>query len=614
MTPTVTVALGNPAPALRLRAALVALALVASMGGCADRGSGFDRRELSIPMRDGVMLHAVALVPTHDTGPLPILLIRTPFGAGREFGTADLPAAYRELAQDGYIFVTEDIRGRFGSGGTFVSVRPLHDPRDSTGTDESTDAWDTIDWLVKHGPRNTGKVGVLGISYRGWLAAMAGIHPHPALKAISPQGPMTDTWLGDDFFHQGAFRQTQGVAYAAFIELAKDALPSGADPYDFYLKTSTLDSIAKLAGVGDAPSWIGFRSHPAYDTYWRDRALQHALTTAEVPTLLVAGWWDQEDILTPELAYRTLAQHDTLGRVHLAVGPWFHGGWTRSRGDSIGPIPLGASSSQFFLDSIQRPWFAHHLHDQGDGRFPEAWTFETGANVWRTFAHWPPQEARPKNLYLGSGGRLSFEAPGTTGTQYDRYTSDPAQPVPYVPRPERDEGWPTWLMEDQRFVRGRPDVLTWVSDPLTSDLTIAGDVTAHLFASTTGTDADWVVKLIDAYPDTVPESPRLAAYELMVSGDIMRGRYWKGFDRATPIPANTVTPFTVNLHQQMYRFRKGHRVMVQVQSSWFPLYDRNPQRFLPNIFDATPADFVSQEHRVWHSPAHPSMVTVGVIP
>lgn len=527
-----------------------------------------------------------------------------------------MPASLRELAEDGYIFVVEDIRGRGGSEGVFETLRPLHEQGDTTGTDESTDAWDTIDWLVTHLPNNNGKVGVLGVSYRGWLAAMAGVHPHPALKAISPQGPMADTWLGDDFFHQGAFRQTQGVAYAAWIELGQPpALPEG-DPYDTYLRAGTLDSLARAAGIAAAPSWKAFRTHPAYDDYWQQRALQHALTVATVPTLWVGGWWDAEDILGPELMYQALERHDSAGLNHVALGPWTHGGWARSRGDSIGAVPLGSPTAQFFRDSIQRPWFAYHLHGKGSGTFPEAWTFETGGGAWHGDAAWPPADAVTRDIYLGPGGRLTFSAPtaGTDSGAFDRYVSDPTDPVPYVPRPEREEGWATWLAEDQRFLRGRADVLTWVSEPLTSDMVIAGDVTAELFASTSGSDADWVVKLIDVYPDTLSEEPGLQGYELMVAGDIMRGRYRDGFDQPAPIPPGTVTPFRVDLHQQRYRFRTGHRVMVQVQSSWFPLYDRNPQRYVPNIFDARPADFRAEEHRVWHTKAYPSRITVRQLP
>ena len=588
----------------------------------------YERRELKIPMRDGVTLFAVALIPKGATAPLPILLIRTPFSAAREFGSTTLPVSLRELGEDGYIFVSEDIRGRFGSGGTFVSLRPQRDPRDARGVDESTDAWDTVDWLVRELPNNSGKVGVLGISYRGWLAALAAVGAHPAIKAISPQGLVADVWLGDDFFHQGAFRQAQGVAYAAYIEGTNGLSIPDYDQYDFYRKLPTLDTLARATGVADLPSWVGFRTHPSYDAYWEARALQNVYRTPEVPTLVVGGWWDEEDLLGPQLIYRTLERADTGRRNFLVMGPWSHGSWSRPGGDSLGPVRLGGKSADYFRTSIQRPWFAHYLHGKGDGRFPEAQVFETGANEWRRFDSWPPKNAIPRRLYLRENGRLAFDPPGASTTSgsvrpardpmhandFDAFVSDPAHPVPYIPRPDNGDGWSTWLVQDQRFVDNRPDVLTWTSEPLSEDLTIAGDVVAHLFASTTGTDADWVVKLIDVYPDSVADRPRLGGYELIVNADILRGRYWKGFARATPIPANTVTPFTVDLHGQLYRFRKGHRLMVQVQSTWFPLYDRNPQRFVPNVFSAKPDDFQTQTHRVWHTATQPSHLSIAVLP
>jgi uncharacterized protein len=575
----------------------------------------FERRELTIPMRDGTPLFAVALVPVAPSGPLPVLLIRTPFSAAREFPSTELPAAYRELARDGYIFAVEDIRGRYGSGGTFVTSRAQRDPRSPPGINESTDAWDTIDWLVKHLPGTNGRVGVIGHSYRGWLAALAGVGAHPALKAISPEAPTTDTWLGDDFFHQGAFRQTQGVAYAAWIESGQGFSMPDADEYSFYRRFPTLDSLAAATGVADQPSWRAFVSHPAYDTFWQSRAMQRLLTRPEVPTLFVGGWWDQEDILGPELAYRTVERADTAHLNRVVLGPWNHGGWLRPGGDSLGAIRLASNTADQFRDRIQRPWLAYYLHGIGDGHFPEAWAFETGANRWRTFDAWPPREARARKLYLLSGGRLSFDPPTGTGqAPFDAYVSDPAHPVPYIPRPDDGSGWGTWLVRDQRFVDGRPDVLTWQSDPLPGDLTIAGDVAAHLFASTTGTDADWVVKLIDVYPDSVPDRPGMGGYQLIVNADIMRGRYWKTFERATPITAGAVTPFTVDLHQQLYRFKQGHRLMVQVQSTWFPLYDRNPQTFVPNIFHAKATDYRTREHRVWHSRRYPSHLVLSVLP
>ncbi|MFN8580175.1 MAG: CocE/NonD family hydrolase [Gemmatimonadaceae bacterium] len=604
-------------------------ALVAMRSMPSQEPPRYERREFKVPMRDGVSLFAVALIPTQATGPLPILLIRTPFSANREFRSTSLPNSLRELGEDGYIFVCEDIRGRFASEGAFVTLRPQRDPRDAHGIDESTDAWDTIDWLVKHVPNNSGRVGVLGVSYRGWLAALAGVGAHPALKAISPQAPVVDAWLGDDFFHQGAFRQSQAVPYAAYIEGTSGYEQTTYDQFDFYRSFPTMDSLARAIGVLTLPTWAGARAHPTYDAYWQSRALQQVFTKPVVPTLIVGGWWDEEDILGPQLLYRTAERADADRHNNLVMGPWSHGSWSRPGGDSLGPIRFGSATADYFRANIQRPWFAWYLHGKGDGHFPEAWTFESGANVWRRFDTWPPAGVAKRALYLREGGRLSFDPPGTRAPNaghrvapgdashtlsFDAFVSDPAHPVPYLPRPVDDDAWSTWLEQDQRFVEGRPDVLTWQTDPLEQDLTIAGDVVAHLFASTTGSDADWVVKLIDVYPDSVPSQPRMGGYELMINADILRGRYWKGFTRATPIPANRVTDFTVDLHQQLYRVLKGHRLMVQVQSTWYPLYDRNPQVFVPNIFAATTADYRAQTHRVWHSRAYPSHVAVTVLP
>lgn len=572
------------------------------------RAGEYERRELTIPMRDGVRLFAVALVPSNAKEPLPILLVRTPFGAAREFGTAELPAALRELGEDGYIFVTQDVRGRGASQGEFVTSRPLADPKEPRGVDEGTDAWDTLDWLVKQLPGNNGRVGMLGMSYRGWLAAIAAVNPHPALKAVAPQAPMGDTWLGDDFFHQGAFRQSQAVPYCAYVEGTGDLEIPDGDQYPYYLRLGTLEAIGKATGVDTQPSWKAFRAHPARDGYWKARALQEVLTRSDVPTLFVGGFWDEEDILGPQIAYRTLERQDRRGLNRIVMGPWAHRGASLPGGDTLGPLRFGTRTADHFREQIQRPWFAHYLHDEGDGRFPEAWVFESGSHRWRTFDTWPPEAAVRRKLYLRENRTLSFDPPGAAvrgSASFDAYRSDPANPVPNTPRPVDGNTSDTWMLQDQRFLDGRPDVLAWVSAPLAEDLTIAGDVTARLFASTSGSDADWVVKLIDVLPD---------GYQLMVNADILRGRYWKGFEKGVPIPPDTVVPFTVDLHQQLYRFPKGHRLMVQVQSSWFPLYDRNPQRFVANIFDAKPGDFRAAEHRIWRSRRHPSYVEVPVLP
>jgi putative CocE/NonD family hydrolase len=412
------------------------------------------------------------------------------------------------------------------------------------------------------------------------------------------------------------------------MELSKDGstrVPVGHpryDKYDWYLQWPTLASLASANGATNLPSWTGFRTHPAWDAYWQAKAMQRVWTKPTIPVLMVGGFWDQEDMFGPQEAYRALEANDRQGLNHIVLGPWFHGMWAGRATTAIGPIDFGSNTGLEYRSTIERPWFAHWLHGTGDGKFPEAWVFESGENAWHTFDAWPPKEASPRRLYLRENGGLSFDAPtaSRSGCQltadscsYDSYISDPAHPVPYMPRPIDGTKWREWLVQDQRFVDGRPDVATWQTTPLAEDVTIAGNVVAHLFASTTGTDADWVVKLIDVYPDSMPGDARMGGYELMVASDIMRGRYREGWSKAVPIPANSVVPFTVDLHQQLYRFKKGHRIMVQVQSTWFPLYDRNPQTFVPNIFEAKPQDFRARTHRVWHAPGKASYVAVGVM-
>jgi hypothetical protein len=576
------------------------------------------RREAMIPVRDGVKLHAVVVAPKAKTKPLPIMLVRTPYGVDGNLRAAAIGPAYQELALDGYVFVFQDVRGTNKSEGRFIMNGALHDPKkDPKGVDEATDAYDTIDWLVKNIPNNNGRVGVMGTSYPGWLAGIAGVNPHPALKAISPQAPMTDTWMGDDFFHQGAFRQSFGVEYASSMERPRGK-PSPIvfdryDRYDWYFKFPTLRDLAEKNGIFNYPSWTGFRTHPAWDAYWQAKAMQKALTKPDVAVLNVGGYWDQEDVFGPQEAYRTLERNDGKNWNHIVLGPWSHGSWS-GPGDAIGPITFGRGIGPYYRERILRPWFAYYLHGIGKGAFADAYAYEVNGGQWRTFTAWPPKEAQPMNFYLRENGRVSFDPPKVAGA--DSYVSDPKRPIPYLARPVDGTRWRQWLVEDQRFVDNRPDVLTYTSDPLKEDLVIAGDVTAHLYASTTGTDADWVVKLIDVYPDDAPielGAPRMGGYELMVAADIMRGRYYKSWSKPQAIPANTVTKFTVSLYQQCYRFLTGHRIMVQVQSTWFPLYDRNPQTYVPNIFEAKASDYKARTHTVHHAPAAASRIAVTVL-
>jgi putative CocE/NonD family hydrolase len=582
--------------------------------------TAFDRREEMIPMRDGVRLFTVILTPKHASGVLPILMMRTPYGAANWGKGRGFAIGTEELRKDGYIFVEQDIRGRHGSEGEFLMNHPPRDKADPRSHDESSDTYDTIDWLVKNVAGNSGRVGVFGISYPGWLAAVAGIDPHPALKAISPQAPMGDTWMGDDFFHQGAFRQTYGLEYAWQLEASKDESvtpsPGRYDTYDWYRSFPSLDSLARAVGANAWPTWRRFVAHPTYDSVWRERALRFSMPRTVVPTLTVGGWWDQEDAYGPQAAYLNWERHDSAGINYLVEGPWYHGQWFADSGVALGNAQFGSPTGIEYRQ-LQAKWFAYWLHGNGDGKFAEATVYDAGANRWRTFDRWPAVTA-PKNLYFEPNGKLGFDAPRAAGAAADAFVSDPAHPVPYRSRPvERTYApgsrWRRWMTEDQRFVDGRPDVLTWQTDTLNQDITIAGDVVARLFASTTGADADWVVKLIDVYPDTVAERPAMGGYELMVAGDIMRGRYRTSFEHPIPAKPGAVQAYAVDLHQQAYTFRRGHRIMVQVQSTWFPLYDRNPQTWVPNIFKAKPSDFRAETHRVFRTARYPSHVELPVL-
>jgi len=585
-----------------------------------DSAPGFDLTEVMIPARDGVKLHTTIFVPRDARGPLPIIFTRTPYGIAHA-GNA-LRGYYRAFAADGYSFAFQDIRGRYTSEGQFVMLRPPRQRGDPKAIDESTDAYDTIDWLLAHVPNNNGRVGMLGISYPGWLTLMAMLDPHPALKAASPQASPADMFLGDDFHHNGAFRLSYGFEYAARMETSKQQETFEFDRYDtfqWYLDLGPLANVNTKHLHGNIPTWNDFVAHPNYDAFWQRQGAAPYLTRVTVPTLTVAGWWDQEDFYGPLKIYELLEPHDTGHVNSLVVGPWNHGGWAGPAGDKLGAIDFGSPASRYFQDSILAPWFAHFLKDRDEPRQPEAITFEAGANQWRSWDAWPPRQGTTeRRLYFQPGGRLSFEAP-TGANAFDSYVSDPAHPVPYRHRPipatytPQGSGWPTWLVEDQRFVDERPDVLTWQTEPLTEDVTIAGAITAKLFVATTGTDGDWIVKLIDVYPEQYPKDPKLAGWELMVANDVLRARFRSSFVTPAPLTPNQVTPLTIDLHSQDYRFLKGHRVMVQVQSSWFPLIDRNPQTFVPSIFEARASDYRPATVRVYRSARWPSSIEVQVV-
>lgn len=590
--------------------------------------SAFTLREVMIPMRDGVRLYTRIFTPSSGSAALPFMFVRTPYGIGGTTPTS-IERGYGFLARDGYIFVFQDIRGKFKSEGEFVMQRPpRRDRTDPRAIDESTDAYDTIAWLIANVPNNNGRVGMTGVSYPGWLTAMAMLDPHPALKAASPQASPADMWMGDDFHHQGAFRLSYGFEYATMMESAKDVQQfkfDTYDTYDWYLKLGSLANVNRRILNGKIPTWNDFARRPNYDAFWQRQALKGYLTKVTVPTLNVAGWWDQEDFYGPVTIYRELEKHDAGNNNFLVIGPWNHGGWMGGDGSSLGNIQFEQPTARFFRDSLMGPFFAFYLHDTGPFHIAEATTFEAGANRWRQFDSWPPKVGvDTRKLYFREDGGLSFDAPvratpAVASRQFDAYVADPAHPVPYRHRPiqatydPRGSGWSTWLTEDQRFVDDRADVASWQTKVLDEDLTIAGDLTVTLHASTSGSDADWIVKLIDVYPEEGMRDPKMNGYQFMVANDVLRGRYYKGFERPTPITPNQVTTFTIDLHTQDYTFRKGHRVMIQVQSSWFPLIDRNPQKFVSNIFEARNSDFIKAEQRVYRSAAYPSNISLPVV-
>ena len=575
-----------------------------------------------IPARDGVRLHTEIYVPKKSREPLPFLISRTPYGQNLDskgFNTA----LYRceELAQDGYIFVFQDIRGRYKSDGQFVMLRRPRDKRDPKAIDESTDTYDTIEWLLKNVPNNNGRVGIFGISYPGWLTVMATLDPHPALKAASEQASPADMYLGDDFHHNGALRLSYGWEYATRMETSKVDYAfdfDKFDTYEWYLKQGPLSNLNEKYAKYKLPTWNAFVDHPNYDEYWKTQAVTPYLNEISVPNLNVAGWWDQEDFYGPVQIYKTLEKFDTRHLNYLVIGPWNHGGWSRGPGRSLGKIDFGSDTAKYFREKVQAPWFAFWLKGKGKPDLPEALMFQTGANTWERFAEWPPKQGvAARKLYFGAGGSLSFDPPQRDGPgEFDSYVSDPAHPVPYRHRPIEPTyggpGWAPWLVEDQRFVHLRADVLSWETGPLQNDVIIAGDIVAHLFASTSGTDSDWIVKLIDVYPEKDEQEPQLRGYQLMIAGDVTRARFRNSFENPEPVVADQPAPYTIDLHTNDHAFLKGHRIMVQVQSTWFPLIDRNPQRFVPNIYVAKATDYQTATQRVYRSKEFPSNIELPV--
>ncbi len=603
---------------------------------------GFKSVEVMIPVRDGVKLHTLVFSPEGRQGATPILFLRTPYGIDGRAGL--FQSSLKELADDGYIFVFQDIRGKFKSEGEFVMIRPPRDLADTKAVDEGTDAFDSIDWLIKNVQGHNGRVGMLGVSYDGWLTVMALHEPHPALKAASPQASPADMFLGDDFHHNGAFRLSYGFEYAAMMETGRDTKQFKFDKHDtfeWFLDLGPLSSANARYFHGKIPSWNDFAGHPNYDSFWRRQAVAQFLMRAKVPTLNVAGWWDQEDFYGPLKIYETWEKQDSSGLNTLVVGPWNHGGWRRGVGDRLGPIKFDKPTAWQFREKIEVPFFAHYLKDRpidldldvgldeskekarpsGLNGLPEVISFRTGANVWKTYDRWPPRGASARKLYLREGSRLAFEPPpaapaGDEQRIFDEYISDPGRPVPYYPRPISplyvNSQWSEWLVQDQRFAHLRPDLLSYQTETLAQDLVVAGPVLARLFAATSGTDCDWIVKLIDVYPEDAPQP--LGGYQLMIANDVFRARFRTSFERPAPVRSGQVEEYSIDLHWTDHRFKKGHKIMVQIQSTWFPLIDRNPQKFLPNIFEAKEADYQTATQRVYRAPGRATHLELSVVP
>ncbi len=597
-------------------------------------GYDFVKREVMIPMRDGVKLYTVIAIPKGVTH-APIILTRTPYDAASRMHVEESPYLLDEVTvgddvwiKAGFIRVFQDVRGKYGSEGQYVMTPPPAGPLNPNGPNDTKDAWDTIDWLVKNVPECNGKVGMIGSSYEGFTVVMALLDPHPALKVAAPESPMIDGWMGDDWFHYGAFRQ---INLDYFTEQTArrgsgDAIPRlNYDDYTNFLEQGSAGDFARYGGLEQLPFWRKIEEHPAYDEFWQDQALDKLIAKVplKVPVLWEQGLWDQEDMWGANHSYAAVEPKDTNNDMNfLVMGPWFHSQINR-KGWSLGPLQwLGDTTLQYRRD-ILLPFFTQYLVDGAPkADTPPVWVYNTGENHWDRLQQWPLScdsgcPNRPRPLYFAADGKLSFDPPAAGAEKFTEYVSDPAKPVPFSPRPfvasSDESAWRTWLVHDQRFVDGRPDVLTFVTEPLAAPIRLAGRPEVNLYASTSGTDSDWVVKLIDVYPGVYPYDATMGGYELPIATDIFRGRYRTSFERPEAITPDKPLLYHFGLPMVNHVFKPGHRIMVQVQSTLFPLYDRNPQTFVPNIFDAQPGDYRKATQRVWHTPEDASFISLPVV-
>jgi uncharacterized protein len=599
----------------------------------------YTRHNVMIPMRDGIKLHTVILVPKGAKN-APILLTRTPYDADSLTSHAHsshlgpslsgYDNALEVILEGGYIRVVQDIRGKYGSEGDYVMTRPLRGPMNPTTVDHATDTYDTVDWLVKNLPESNGRVGILGISYDGFLPLMALVNPHPALKVAVPMNPMVDGWMGDDWFHNGAFRELN-MPYIYEQEGSRKNeehwWSSSYDDYDMYLQAGSAGELGRRHGLEQVGFWTKLLAHPSYDSFWQQQAMDKILAAqaVKIPAMLVHSLWDQEDIYGATAVYKAIKPKDTNNdKVFLVMGPWHHGGEIGD-GSSLGALKFGSDTGLYFRREILAPFLAQYLKDGAPkADISTVSAFETGTNIWRRLPAWPSGcvsgcSVRPTPLYLNAGLKLSFIAPTTNETSFDEYVSDPAKPVPFSGRPSHPVGfadnvpWANWLVDDQREVSGRPDVVVFISDALSAPIKISGQPMANLMASTSGTDADWIVKLIDLYPDEVGAQNEMGGYQLMISADIFRGRYRENMETPKAIVSDKPLLYRFALPTANHVFLPNHRIMAQIQSSWFPLYDRNPQTFVPNIFWAKPSDYRKATQRIYHAPGNATFIDLPVV-
>jgi len=597
----------------------------------------YTKYEYRIPMRDGVKLFTAVYVPKDSSRPYPFLMTRTPYSV-RPYGEDEYPAHLGPspaFAQSGYIFVLQDVRGRYQSEGEFVEMRPHIDRREANETDESTDMYDTVEWLLKHVPNNNGKVGIWGISYPGFFTSASIIDSHPAIKAASPEAPMTDEFNGDDVYHGGAFMLDANFEFYAgyFRPRTGLELPTKneggfeygvTDAYDYFLEHGP--DLKDIADPIKNPLFDANWQHNTDDDYWRSRDLSRHMHGIKCAVLTVGGWFDAEDLAGPLRTYRAIEINNPGIFNALVMGPWVHGGWAWAEGKSLARVSFNSATGEFYREHIVFPFFEQYLKGKDDAHLPEAYVFETGSNVWRQYDAWPPKTARTKTLYLHAGGKLSFDPPTSDEAASDEYVSDPAHPVPFI-NYAATEVPREYMVSDQRFAAKRPDVLTYMTDPLQDDITIAGPVSPHLHVATSSTDSDFDVKLIDVYPADYPSAPEkeargrdvpmpaesMGGYQQLVRGEPMRARFRNSLTKPEAMTPHQVTPLNFDMPDVNHTFRQGHRIMVQIQSSWFPLTDLNPQKFVDTA-KATPADFVKATESVYHSPKAESGIVVGVMP